>query len=77
VVSTHTLTVWKFHNFSVTQIFREIIFRNFGGSKTAILTHLEALSFDFSEVLYFLKAEMYQNHNFRALKIAKMARFEL
>ena len=35
-------TVWKFHDFSITQILREI---NFGDSrrwKSAILTHLEA-----------------------------------
>ena len=36
-ICTHS-TVWKFHNFSITQIFREIIFRNFGGPKTSILT---------------------------------------
>ena len=35
-------------NFSVSQILREINFKNFGGAKTAILTHLEALNFDFS-----------------------------
>ena len=40
-------TVWKFHNFCITQIFREIIFRNFGGPKTAILTHSEAMNLDF------------------------------
>ena len=44
-------------------------------AKSAILTHLEVLNFDFSEFLHFLKAEMYQNHNFRAFKIAKIAFF--
>ena len=68
--------MWKFHNCSNTYIFREIIYRNFEGPKTAILTHLEALNCDFSELLHFLKAEMYQIHIFRALKIAKMAYFE-
>jgi len=46
-------TVWKFHNFHITQIFREIIFRNFEGPKTAILTHLEALNFDFFLIFAF------------------------
>ena len=31
-------TVWKFHNFYVTQILREINFRDFRGPKYAILT---------------------------------------
>ena len=41
----------KFHDFLITQILREI---NFGGSrntKSAILTHLEALNFHFYEFL--------------------------
>ena len=53
-------TVWIFHNFSITEILREI---NFGGSrsaKSAISKHLEALNFDFCEFLHFLKAENYQ-----------------
>ena len=49
-------TVWKFQNFSITQILREIKFGDFGGPKNAILTHLEALNFDLYEFLYFLKA---------------------
>ena len=35
-------TVWKFHNFSITQILREIIFVNLRSAKSAILIHLEA-----------------------------------
>ena len=39
--------VWKFHDFSITQILREINSRDFIAAKTAILTHLEALNFHF------------------------------
>ena len=43
------ITVWKFHNFSITQMLCEI---NFGSStstsaKSAISTHFQALNFDF------------------------------
>ena len=62
---------------SVTQIFREINFRNFRGPTTSILRYLEVLEFDFYEFLYFLKAENCQNKTFRASKIAKTAVFEL
>ena len=55
-----TPTVWKFQNFSITQILREIIFRDSRSAKFAILTHSEALNFDFYEFLHFLKAEIYQ-----------------
>ena len=69
--------MWIFHNFSITRILREINIGDSKSAKTAILTHLEALNFNFREVLHFLKAEMYQNHIFRAFKIAKMAFFDL
>ena len=42
----HYYTVWKLHEFSITQILHEI---NFGGSRSAkyaILTHLGALNFN-------------------------------
>ena len=41
------LTGWKFQDFSVTQILREIKFGDSRSAKTAILTHLEAINFDF------------------------------
>ena len=68
--------MWKFKKFSDTQNFREINFRDFRGSKTAILAHVEALNFDFCEFLHFGKAEIYPNHEFIAPKIAKMTFFE-
>ena len=69
--------MWKFHDFSITQISREIIFRDFRGPKNAILTHLEALDFDFHEFLHFQKAEIYLNQKFRAPKIVKIALFAI
>ena len=51
-------TVWKFHNFAITQILREIKFEDSRSAKSAIFTHLEALNFDFYEFLHFLKAEI-------------------
>ena len=53
--------MWKFHDFSITQILREI---NFGDSirrtKSAIFTHFEALKLHFSEFLQLLEAETHQ-----------------
>ena len=40
-------TVWKFHDFYISQILREINFGEFRSAKSAILTHLEGLNFDF------------------------------
>ena len=53
-------TVWKFQNFAITQISREMNFGDFTSAKSAILTHLEALNFDIYEIWHFLKAEIYQ-----------------
>ena len=48
VFSTFRTTVWKFHEFSITQILREINFGDFEApSKPAILTILAALDFEF------------------------------
>ena len=58
--STALCTVLKFHNFSITQILREINFGDSRSAKSAILTHLETLNFDLYEFLHFLKAETYQ-----------------
>ena len=54
----------------------KINFRNYRGPKAAILTHSEALNFDYSWFLHFLKARIYQNKKFRAPEIAKLAFFE-
>ena len=53
-------TVWNFHDFTISQILREIIFGDYRSAKSAILTHLETLNFDIYEFLHFLKADIYQ-----------------
>ena len=52
--------MWEFHDFSITQILREIKFGDLKSSKSAIFTHLEALKFDFCEFEDFLKTEIDQ-----------------
>jgi len=52
--------VWKFHDFSITQILREIDFQDFQSAKSAISTQLESLDFYCHEFLHLLKAEKYQ-----------------
>ena len=42
-------TVWKFTDFSITQILREINFGDSRNAKSAILTHLETLNFEIYE----------------------------
>ena len=46
-------TVWKCQDFSVIQILREINFEDSRSPKSAILTHLKALNFEFFEFLHF------------------------
>ena len=50
--------MWIFQDFSITDILREINFKDSRSAKSAILTHLEALNFDLYEFLHFLKAEI-------------------
>ena len=66
-------TVWKFHNFSVTQILREINFGDSRSAKPAISTHLEGLNLNSYEFLHFLKAEIYQINKIHSPKMAKIA----
>ena len=49
-------TVWKFYYFSITQNLREINFWDSRRAKSAIVTHLGALNFDFCEFLHAWKA---------------------
>ena len=67
--------MWKFHDCSITQILREIKFGDTGSAKSAILTHLEALNFDFYELFYFFKAEIYQINKTQNPKNGKNGRF--
>ena len=41
-------TVWKFQNFCITEILREINFEDSRSPKSAILTHLQALNWIFA-----------------------------
>ena len=50
----------KFHDFSITQILREITLGDSRSAKCAILTHSEPLNFYLFEFLLFLKAKNYQ-----------------
>ena len=54
--------MWLFHEFSITQILREINFGDSRSAKSAVVTHLEVLNFAFYENLHFLKAEIYQSN---------------
>ena len=53
-VETLYFTVWKFHDFPITQILREIKFEDSRSAKSAVSTHLEALKFDIHEFFHFL-----------------------
>ena len=69
--------MWKFHDFAATHILREINFWDSRSAKSAILTHLEALNFDFHGFLHFLKAEMLLNEqNSEPLELQKAAVLE-
>ena len=61
--------MWKFQDFSIPKILREINLENSWSAKSAISSHLEALNSDFYEFLYFLRAEIYQ--------IKKMPKWQL
>ena len=70
----------KFHDFSLTQILREINFWDSRSTKSAILTHLEALYFDFNEFWHILKAEICLINKIqtsKSLKWQKMALSQL
>ena len=51
------LTVWKLHDFSITQILRDIKFEDSRMAKSVILILLDALNFDYKEILHFWKAK--------------------
>ena len=59
-------TMWKFHDFSITQILREIKVGESRVAKSANLTDLEALNFGFNDFLHFLKADIYQIYHFQS-----------
>ena len=63
--------MWKFHDFSISYILREINFWDSRSVKSAILTHLEALNFDFYECLHFLKGEIDQIDSIQSFENGK------
>ena len=68
-------TMWKFQDFSVTQILREINFRECKSAKFAISTNLESLNFDFYEFLQLLKAKIYQVNKAAVLPFLNSPKF--
>ena len=50
------VTVWKSNNFPIAQILCEINFESSKNAKSAVLTHFEALNFNFCEILHLWKA---------------------
>ena len=63
--------MWKFHNFTATQILREINFGVFRISeRQPFLTFSEALNIDFGQ---FFKAEISPKIKIRAYETVKMA----
>ena len=71
----HDSTVWKFQEFSVTQILREINFGDFRSANSAVLTDLEALNFSFCTFLHFPKTEIHQMNKIQSIKIGKKGSF--
>ena len=59
-------TMWKFQDFSTTQILCEINFGHFKAPKTIILTNLAALNFDFLGPFDNFKCEFFQESKFIA-----------
>ena len=55
--SKKALTVWKFYDFSFTQILREIKFEDSWSATFANLTHLEIQNVEFFLFLHFLEPE--------------------
>ena len=71
---TYLYTVWKFYNFTITQILRELNFGWFEKVKNCHSNHLEALNFDFWEISHF---EMSKIQNSELLIWSKCHFFEL
>ena len=68
--------MWKLLYFSVTQILREVSFRDSRNAKYAILIHLETLNFDLYEFVHLSKAEIFQSNKIQRLENGKTAVLE-
>ena len=64
--------MWKFHDFSSTQILREINLGDSRSAKSSFLTHSQVLNFDFYEFLTFKMAESYKPAIFAIFRAMKL-----
>ena len=74
------LTVWKFHNFPITQILRKIILGDSRSAKSAIFNTFGGFEFLFffpHEFLHFLKAQITKVTKFCDPKIARISSFRI
>ena len=69
--------MWKFQDFSATQILREINFGHSEAPKTAILTFWVALNFEFLGFFDIFKCEIPKNSKFKPFKIVKTTVFDV
>ena len=67
--------MWKFHDFSITQILREINLWDSRSIQSAILTHLEALNFDSYAFFACLEVEIFQMNKIQSPKNSKNGSF--
>ena len=67
--------MWKFDNFSVTKIFREINFDDWKTSKSMILTNSDVLKLEFWKITASKGCENCPNWKLRGSKIVKLATF--
>ena len=61
-------TMWKFLNFSATQILHEINFGHFEAPKSAILAVSAALNFEFLEYFDIFKCEIFPKVKVQSLQ---------
>ena len=69
-------TVWKFQDFSATQILRKINFGHLEALKTPILTIWTALYFQVLGIFDYSSVKYFQRSKFKASKIVKSAVFD-
>ena len=68
--------MWKFLDFSAFQKLYEVNFGHFEAPKTAILTILAALNFEFLDIFDIFMCEFVKKSEFKASKMVRMALFD-